>query len=166
MPASFTRWWVRTVSRIHRLCSPASPRAVSLKWRAGQPLAALRDRSLRWQAKRALDPAMFRRFPAGMDAATSSRGAAAFLVACLAVPKILGDNSRWPMSPALPHLPQEILEDLNGELLTGAAAVAEAEGCACMVADRKACHQRCRRWCAPLPIGLTPRNCETPRTRH
>jgi len=47
-------------------------------------------------------------------------------------------SSSWNSEPALPHLPQEILEDLNGELLTGAAGVAEAEGCACMVADRKA----------------------------
>ena len=40
------------------------------------------------------------------------------------------------LDPALPNLPQEILEHLDGELLAWAAAIAEAEGCeAGVVAD-------------------------------
>ena len=48
----------------------------------------------------------------------------------------LGDIELLELDPALPNLPQEILEHLDGELLAWAAAIAEAEGCeAGMVAD-------------------------------
>jgi hypothetical protein len=48
----------------------------------------------------------------------------------------IGNVQFLELDPALPNLPQEILEDLDRELLTGAAAIAEAEGGeSCMVAD-------------------------------
>ena len=47
-----------------------------------------------------------------------------------------GDIELLELDPALPNLPQKILEHLDGELLAWAAAIAEAEGCeAGMVAD-------------------------------